>query len=78
MADITSPQVRFPAQDKIIDQSDVNNVYIGIAKLSSATSSAVWQIQRLQTVAGVLSIQFANGTSKFDKIWDNRTTYTYS
>lgn len=78
MASIDSPQVRFPQQQEIIDQADVNNVYIGKAKLGTASSAAVWQIQKLATVAGVLSIQFASGTGKFDKIWDNRSSYSYS
>jgi hypothetical protein len=54
--------------------------YIGLAKPGTATSSAGWQIKKL-TYSGtdVVSILFADGDTKFDNIWDNRSTsYIYS
>ena len=78
MANISGQPIRFPSQDEIIDQSDPNNTYIGKAKIGSATSAAVWQIQKLATVSGVLTISWANGDNKFTKIWDNHTALSYS
>lgn len=51
--------------------------YIGKAVLGSATSSAVWQIKRLDTTSG-LSKLWADGNDNFDNIFDNRASLSYS
>ena len=60
---------------------DVNGnlVYIGIAPAGQPTSAAQWFIKQLTYTSGNLSgIGCANGQITFDKIWDNRASYTYS
>lgn len=59
-----------------------NPIYIGIAAPGVLNGDSYWQIRKL-TFDGqnnVTSIQYASGTSNFDKIWDSRSdgTYTYS
>jgi len=51
--------------------------YVGEAAVGTATSAALWRIKRLDNTTGII-IQWASGTAVFDKIWDNRTAYTYS
>ncbi len=61
---------------------DDNNYpeYIGLAEPGSETSSAVWQIKILTHDASgnTTAVDFASGTAAFDKVWDDRASYTYS
>lgn len=61
-----------------IDQVDPNNIYIGLAKPGTATSSADWLIQKISTSSNIITITFASGTQAFDKVWDSRASYSYS
>lgn len=59
-------------------------IYIGVAKLGSSTSSPVWQIRKVTSYikpegAGeTTSIQYANGSQRYNQKWDDRLTLTYS
>jgi len=56
-----------------------NTVYIGKALVGSLDSASVWQIKKIYTdITGLTSITWASGTQLFDKIWNNRLSYTYS
>jgi hypothetical protein len=56
-----------------------NVEYLGIALPNVATSSSGWQIRKMvYSGSDVVAILFAGGTSDFDKVWDLRTTYSYS
>ncbi|PCI28747.1 hypothetical protein COB55_03480 [Candidatus Wolfebacteria bacterium] len=50
--------------------------YIGEAAISSATSSAVWRVKRLDNATGLVVLWA--GTGAFDQIWDNRASLSYS
>jgi len=54
-------------------------IYIGFAVPGTAKSSAGWLIKKL-TYSGysVTDVQFAEGETTFDKVWDNRASYSYS
>lgn len=54
-------------------------LYVGEAQPGTATSSPNWRIKKL-TYSGnlVTQIDWAGGSNAFDKIWDSRTSYTYS
>ena len=53
--------------------------YLGKAAVSSATSAAVWQVQKLVFGAdGDVTITWADGNASFDNIWDNRAALTYT
>jgi hypothetical protein len=54
-------------------------LYIGFAVPGSASSAAVWQIKKI-TYSGsnITVVEFADGDTKFDNIWDNRTSLSYS
>lgn len=53
--------------------------YIGKALPGTLSSSAAWRIKKL-TYSGmnVTDIQFADGDTNFDNIWDNRESLNYS
>lgn len=78
----TSPWIVFNASHDIaIDYDGSNNpIYLGLAPTGSVTSGAVWMIKKL-TFDGsnnLTRIQYANGSSSQNQIWDNRAALTYS
>lgn len=53
--------------------------YLGLAVPGTNKASGAWQIRKITyTGMNATDIQFANGTTSFDKVWNNRTGYTYS
>ena len=53
--------------------------YIGEADPGSAEGAAVWRISRFdETLDPDVEIKWADGTADFDKVWDNRASYSYS
>jgi hypothetical protein len=67
---------------KQVDASaDGSVIYIGEATAGTAGSAALWRIKKLTftSVDGEdVSIQWASGTSLFDKIWNDRLSLTYT
>lgn len=58
------------------EQSSPTLLYLGEASPGASTSSASWRIMRIDTSSGV-HITYADNVGTFDKIWDNRASYTY-
>lgn len=53
--------------------------YIGEAQPGSDTSAAVWRVRELiYSGTQLTQVIWADGDTKFDNIWDNRGTLTYS
>jgi len=62
----------------ILDDTTTANVtYVGKAVIGSATSTASWQIQKLDETSGLV-INWADGDANFDNVWDNRASLSYS
>lgn len=61
----------------LIDEVSTSVTYIGKAAPGSATSSAVWRIQRLTTTGPDLAVEYAAGGA-FSQAWDNRASLSYS
>jgi hypothetical protein len=61
----------------IYDDSNDPIIYLGKALPGELTSSAVWQISKINMTTGVITT-WADGDSNFDNIWDNRASLTYS
>lgn len=58
---------------------DVTGVsYVGEALPGALTSGASWRIKRITETGPDLVIEFADGNSSFDNIWDNRLALSYS
>lgn len=61
--------------------SGVEVLYLGEAEPGYATSVAKWRIKKFTYDSGtnnVSEVNWASGNDNFDKIWDDRATYTYS
>lgn len=61
----------------IIDEASATVTYVGKADPGTATSSALWQIQKIDTSSGTV-ITWADGDGDFDNEWDNRASLSYS
>jgi hypothetical protein len=61
------------------DVTTANVTYVGKAPVGSATSSAVWQVSKLDESGTpiTLGVRYA-GTGAFDQIYDNRSSLTYN
>lgn len=62
-----------------IAYSGTNPIYIGEAPPGTPTSSALWRIKKLEYSGSLVTgTVWANGSADFDKVWDNRTSYSYN
>jgi len=63
-----------------IEYNGSNPVYIGYSLPGTTKDIAKWKISKITyDISGnPTDIQWANGTSEFDKTWNNRTIYIYS
>lgn len=67
--------------DKLVDEQISGSdtfTYIGEAAPGGSANTAEWRIKLVSEYSnGYISILWANNTEAFDKIWDDRGTYTY-
>ncbi len=67
---------------KLIDESaDGTTIYIGETIPGNASSTATWRIREItftEVSGDDVSVSWASGTNTFDKIWDDRASYSYS
>ena len=61
----------------LLDEASATITYVGKAFPNTGTSSPSWSISRIDSSSGV-EILWASGTGYFNKIWDDRASYTYS
>jgi hypothetical protein len=61
-----------------IDEPSATITYVGEADGGSLDSDAVWRIKKITVSGAVTKVEWANGIAKYENIWDNRATYTYS
>ena len=54
--------------------------YIGETAPGHFASDAEWRIKKIIYDGSgiVIAIRFADGSAEFNKVWDNRSTYTYN
>jgi len=55
-----------------------SNTYIGIASVGSSQSSALWKIKRINESGAATIVSWADGSTSFDKVWNDRLTYNYT
>ena len=57
-----------------------NPIYLGVAQAGMTTDNTGWQIRKItyDGASNPIAFQFANGSSAFDSIWDQRANYIYS
>lgn len=63
--------------ETLIDEASATVTYIGKANPGVATSASLWSIKKIDSTSNPTTIKYANSDNSFDKIWDNRATYTY-
>ena len=64
---------------RIANDANGDPEYVGEAQPGTATSSSHWRIKKITySNRKATQVNWASGTKEFDKVWDNRTTYTYS
>lgn len=63
--------------DLNLDEASATISYVGQAAPGSSAAAAVWRIKRIDSTSGII-ITWADGNDAFDKIWNDRATYTYS
>lgn len=67
-----------PKLKTLIDKTTTTDViYIGKAPIGTATSSASWQISKVNKTGTPISVTYAAAGAS-TATWDNRTTETYS
>lgn len=62
---------------EIDETSTPNAVYIGQADPGTSVATAGWRIKQILESGGT-HINWANGNSGFNKVWNDRLTYTYA
>lgn len=76
-----APEMAVP-RTLLVDEVNAQKfTYVGEAAVGSATNAAVWRIYRLDESGSgdeELIKLYANNSTDFDQIWDDRTTLTYS
>lgn len=77
-ADTSSIETRSMAMKTVIDEFSTTVTYIGEAATGTATSAALWRIKRLTQTSSILTIEWASGNGSFNKIWDDRSSLSYS
>ena len=51
--------------------------YVGNAPIGTATTEALWQIQKIDSTSGTV-VTWADGNDNMDNVWDDYATLTYS
>ena len=80
-ADMLEVKKNTAAYMTLLDYDGDNNLlYVGEASAGSTSANAVWRIKNFlyDGSSNLTNIVWASGTNAFDKIWDNRTSYSYS
>jgi len=69
-----------PDSERLDYDGSGNLLYLGIAHPNQITTEAVWQIRKFayDGSGNLLSMLYANGSKKFDQIWDDRAALSYA
>lgn len=64
-----------------VDSKDDDLIYIGRKLPAQITSAGGWQIKRVDKTdvnPDNMKVIYANGDTLFDKVWEDRETYSYN
>ena len=62
-----------------IDYSGSNPIYVGVAAPGSSVSDNVWRIKRISYSGNnPTTVEWADGNTNYDNVWDNRAALNYS
>jgi hypothetical protein len=76
---MVNPTIDLPLTQAMAYDASGFIIYLGKAAPGTATTATGWQIQKF-TYSGtnVTKIEWAGGSPNFDKVWDDRSSYSYS
>jgi len=63
---------------EVDDSSTPTRTYIGQAIPGTSVASPAWRIKLITESGAGTSINWADGTAAFSKVWDDRLDYTYA
>lgn len=69
-------RIRETDETQLIDVAGAN-IYLGYAIPGTTTSNPSWKIKRVNT-SNPISIKWADSSTLYNKVWDDRSTYTYA
>ena len=78
MPEIVTTSAKTPELTTLVDEVNSNLTYIGLGKLGTADSDAKWQIRKIEKIGSVTTIQYADGNRRYDNVWDDRASLTYT
>lgn len=61
-----------------VDVPVAGTTYEGYALPGTLNGTPAWKIKRIVVAGALTTTTYASGNSNFDKVWDDRATYTYS
>lgn len=60
------------------DYIDATTSYLGEALPGTLESAATWRIRLITTSGSDVTVKWADGNSRFDNVWDDRASLSYS
>lgn len=80
---VSSKQVQHATLTTVLtfrqDDQSATVSYFGFAAAGTSEASALWRIFKLDTTTSTnQTLKFADGNAKFDNIWANRLSLTYT
>ncbi len=61
----------------LIDDLADEEFLVGRAVVGSGTGDAVWQIYKAIESGDDIAFYYADGSDNYNKVWDDRASYTY-
>jgi hypothetical protein len=61
-----------------VDVPVAGTTYEGYALPGTLNGTPAWKIKKIVVAGALTTTTYASGDSNFDKVWDDRATYTYS
>lgn len=71
-------RVENPPESVRMEDDGAGTVYVGKAVVGASESESVWQIKKILTSGGSLSIMYPDGDAGYSFSWANRVGYLYS
>lgn len=62
----------------LVDEASATVTYVGYASPGTLEASSTWKIQKITISGSITTVLFAEGDDNFDKVWNDRASYTYS
>lgn len=61
-----------------VDEAPGGVTYVGTAAAGALPGAATWRIKRLTESGGDVTVEWADGDTDYDNIWNDRASLTYS